>query len=771
MLRFLYNPEFFRLSLFLASLPLSAVASETTGEPTFVGREKCTVCHEAGSKAWAGSHHDLAMQDADEESVLGDFDGAKLTVFGVTSEFFRKDDKYWVRTDGPDGKLQDFPVRYTFGVFPLQQYLIGFPGGRLQALDIAWDSRPAVQGGQRWFHLHPEDPVPPGDVLHWTGPNLNWNYMCADCHSTNLVKGYDAGTGRYETKWSEIDVSCEACHGPGSRHVAWAELAARGDKTGPADKGLAVVFDERRGVTWPIDPETGRPDRSRPVGERVEVEACARCHSRRSRLSETDAQGRPFLDAYRPALLTEGLYHPDGQVEDEVYVWGSFVQSRMYQAGVTCSDCHDPHTAETRLPGAQVCAQCHAPEKYAVSAHHHHPEDSAGVDCLACHMPSTTYMGVDARRDHGFRVPRPDLSVALGVPDVCTRCHEDKDAGWAARQVETWYGPPPRGLQRYAGAFDAARRHLPGADRMLKALAADPGQPGIARATALSHLGANLDSDAVALIEQGLGSDDPLERLGALDALQNVGPRERVMAFPLLEDEQLAVRIEAARVLAPFLRTARVPKAHKEMLEKGIGEYIAVQAFNAERPETRLNLGTLYTGMGRNREAELAYRQALRLQTQFVPARVNLAQLLSEDGREAEAVAVLEEGIALDPTDASLQHAMGLSLVRRKRSREALEYLAAAAREAPEVSRYSYVYGVALVSGGDRDAGLKVLAEAQRRHPGDTDILLALVSYHREAGHRDAALEYARLLRDVMPGDPDLERLIGELERGGSMGK
>ncbi|MCG6868207.1 MAG: tetratricopeptide repeat protein [Gammaproteobacteria bacterium] len=757
----------FSCSLFsLVLVPLSVLGSATVDEPAFVGRERCTACHEAESAAWSGSHHDLAMQAADDESVLGDFNDAKLTVFGVTSEFFRKDGQFRVRTDGPDGKLQDYPVRYTFGVYPLQQYLIEFPGGRLQALDIAWDARPAEQGGQRWFHLHPEDPVPPGDVLHWTGPNLNWNYMCADCHTTNLVKGYDAGTGRYETKWSEIDVSCEACHGPGSGHVVWAERAAKGEASGSTDKGLTVVFDERSGVAWSIDPDTGKPSRSKPAGERKEVDACARCHSRRGRLSGDDVQGRPFLDAYRPALLTEGLYHTDGQVEDEVYVWGSFLQSRMYQAGVTCSDCHDPHTAGTRLPGDAVCAQCHAPDRYAVASHHHHPQESAGANCLACHMPATTYMGVDARRDHSFRVPRPDLSVTLGVPDACTRCHEDEGPEWAAQQVEAWYGRPAKGLQDYAGTLDAARRRLPGADRLLKTLVADTGQPAIARATGLTHLGAYPDAESLKLIEQGLGSGDPLERLGALEALQDVGLRDRAAAFPLLEDDLLAVRIEAARVLAPFLRAARLPEAYQAMLEKGIEEYISVQAFNAERPETRLNLGALYAETGRVREAELAYRQALRLQPHFIPARVNLVQLLSENGREADAATVLEAGMALDPGDASLQHTMGLSLVRRKRQDEALEHLAAAARAAPEVSRYAYVYGVALVSGGDRDAGLKVLAEAQRRHPGDTDILLALVSYHRDAGHRKEALEYARLLRALTPGDPDLERLIGELEGG-----
>jgi len=233
-------------------------SDEIQAPPTFVGGKVCAGCHQKEYKLWQGSHHDLAMQVANDNTVLGDFSDANFTYFGVTSTFYKRDGKFKVRTDGPEGKLKDYEIKYAFGVYPLQQYLIEFPGGRLQALSIAWDSRPKGEGGQRWFHLYPKEKITHDDTLHWTGPNQNWNYMCAECHSTNLKKNYDLKSDTYSTTWFEINVSCEACHGPGSRHVAWAEHKSDREKLdSDPDKGLIVVLDERKGVKWTIDSETG----------------------------------------------------------------------------------------------------------------------------------------------------------------------------------------------------------------------------------------------------------------------------------------------------------------------------------------------------------------------------------------------------------------------------------------------------------------------------------------------------------------------------------
>jgi predicted CXXCH cytochrome family protein len=438
------------------------------------------------------------MAQATEKSVLGTFNKAKFSYAGLTSTFFKRDEKFFVNTDGPDGKLRDYEIKYTFGVMPLQQYLIEFPDGRLQALSIAWDSRPKKDGGQRWFHLYPNQRITYDDELHWTRPSQNWNFMCADCHSTDVRKNYDPATDKFQTRWAEISVGCEACHGPGSNHAAWAKSESpplqKGGKGGfesagkiplnpPFPKGdasskeLAVQLTERRGIAWTQNAATGNSGRSQPRAADREIEVCAQCHARRGQIGEGYQAGKPFLDHYRPALLTPPLYHSDGQQRGEVYNWGSFLQSKMYASGVTCSDCHNPHSGKLRAEGNTLCATCHLPSKYDTTSHHHHKPASAGASCVGCHMPTTTYMVVDPRHDHSLRIPRPDLSVKFATPNACNGCHANRDARWAATQVNQWYGHDPQGYQRFAGAFAAAGSDALDAQKQLRAIAADATQP------------------------------------------------------------------------------------------------------------------------------------------------------------------------------------------------------------------------------------------------------------------------------------------------------
>jgi Tfp pilus assembly protein PilF len=303
-----------------------------------------------------------------------------------------------------------------------KQYLIAMPGGRLQALGIAWDSRPRAGGGQRWFFLYPGQKITVDDSRHWTGLDQNWNYIRADCYSTNLRKNYDARTRTFSTSYSELDVSCEACHGPGSNHLRWARKES--DSGNIANEGLTTALDERKGVAWSVDQATGNAQRSGPRQSEREIQMCARCHSRRGEIQEDYVHGQPVGDDYRVALLDEGLYFPDGQIKEEDYEYGSFVQSKMFHAGVTCGDCHEPHNSKLRADGNVVCGQCHLPQKYDSPAHHFHKTGSAGARCVGCHMPTRTYMVVDVRRDHSLRIPvgarelnadRPEARLNLGL--------------------------------------------------------------------------------------------------------------------------------------------------------------------------------------------------------------------------------------------------------------------------------------------------------------------------------------------------------------------
>ncbi|NJD25507.1 MAG: tetratricopeptide repeat protein [Betaproteobacteria bacterium] len=738
-----------------------AASSQPPAKAEYVGAAACAQCHAGEAKAWQDSQHARAMQHATEGTVLGDFADARFTHAGVTTTFFRRDGRFMVNTDGPDGKRADFEVTHTFGLAPLQQYLVPFPGGRLQALGVAWDSRPKQAGGQRWFHLYPEQKPKAGDPLHWTGIDQNWNYQCADCHSTNLRKGYDPAAGNFRTTATDRSVGCESCHGPGSRHVDWARKES--PREALAGKGLVVSLGERRGVQWNLDAQSGSARRSRPRDTNLELETCARCHARRGQFSDDWQPGQPFGDAFRTSLLTPGLYYVDGQMHDEVFNYASFLQSRMHAQGVTCSDCHEPHGGKLRAPGNAVCAQCHAPARFDVPAHTRHAPASPGAACSACHMPTTTYMVVDPRHDHSFRIPRPDRSVTLGVPNACTNCHTKEGAAWAAAAVARWFPQRSPGFQTFAEAFRDGDRGAPGAQAALAAIVADAAQPGIVRASALHRLGSFLGPQTLPVIVQALADRDPLVRAASAQALAGADARTRTRLLPrLLDDPVRDVRMESARSLAGDAEAGLAP--HERIrFDSALAEWTAGQRFNADRPEANTALGTLLALRGDLGGAEAAYRRAIALDPTYIEAAINLADLFRAQARDADAERTLRAALERSPSAAPMHHVLGLSLVRQQRRQEALAELGRAARLAPADARFTYVYGVALYDTGKRAEALRVLNAALARSPYDRNLLMALVSYELAAGNAAAARRHAALLRELEPGNPDIERMAREI--------
>jgi predicted CXXCH cytochrome family protein len=752
--------------------PSAGVADISAEKLGFVGSETCAGCHQAEATAWHGSQHAHAMAHATEQTVLGDFNDASFDYYGVHSRFFRKDGKFFVETDGADGKLASFEVKYTFGLDPLQQYLVEFSDGRIQALPLAWDSRPKEKGGQRWFHLYPNEDITHDDVLHWTKLNQNWNFMCAECHSTGVRKNYDAATDRFATTWAEISVGCEACHGQGSAHVAWAKAKHGWWPFGDGDStmGLLAWFDERAGTVWSHDPKTGNPQRSAaPAILRKEVETCGRCHARRGQISEDWIPGRPLSDTHIVAMLTDGLYQADGQMLDEVYNYGSFKQSRMFAAGVTCSDCHDPHSAKLKLPGDNVCLQCHAADTYAKAAHNHHEGVNPAVGCVSCHMPARSYMVVDRRHDHSFRVPRPDLSAKLGTNNACNDCHTDKSSDWAAAAIAGWFGPNREGLQNYGPAFHAAWHDEPGAETLLAAVAADDKASAFARASALADLAGSLSPATLGLARKGLADPDPMLRLAALDMLEGVPP-ERLwpVVSPLLSDPIRGVRLRAASLLAA-MPSEKLSAFDRERLEKAFEEFLAAQQLNADRPEARAMLGSVYARRGQTEEAEAEFKAALKLSPAYGPASANLADLYRQLGRDADADSVLRKAIETSPKDAGLHHARGLALVRLKHQDEAIAELRRATELEPDRARYAYVYAVGLDASGHRSDAIQVLKDNLARHPEDRDTLSALIGFTRDAGDAAAALQYAEQLARLEPTNAELKALIETLRRSAAV--
>ncbi|WP_170921126.1 cytochrome c3 family protein [Enhydrobacter aerosaccus] len=734
-----------------AGAPAGAPAEAPTlrAADGFVGSSRCAACHPEEHAGWQGTQHAHALQPVSEATVRGNFNDVAFEKDGVVTRFHREGGRYLVETIGPDGHPGHFEVKYTLGLEPLQQYLIELPGGRLQAFGIAWDTRPATAGGQRWFDLYPAQKLGPGDALHWTGLQQTANFMCLDCHVTDLRKGYDAATNAYASTWSEAGVGCEACHGPGAAHVADPHVR------------LPAQFRARATNIWGGDPAK-RPDVP-AAGRTAEVETCARCHARRTQLTDAIQAGQPFGDGFHASLLEHGLYRADGQMQDEVFNYGSFLQSRMFAKGVSCSDCHDPHTQKLRADGNAVCGQCHEPTKYATRTHHFHDPASKAGECATCHMPTTTYMIVDPRHDHSFRVPRPDLAASLDVPDVCATCHADKPAGWTAQQLATRLGHAPAGFQTFGPAFFAADHGAPGAQVSLAAIANDANQPAIVRASAIER-SAGLDPALTGIDLHGALADrDPLVRAAAAEALAsgNAAPW-RADLVPLLRDPVRAVRIAAARTLAgPGER--QLSDSDRAAFTKALEDYIAVQRFNADRGEAHMNLALLELRRGNSLLADDHLARAIAVDPTFVPAYAQLADLYRRRRDEARAEAILRQALARNPRSGLAHFELGLSLVRQHQLPAAMRELQQAADLEPDAARFGYVYAVALQQAGREAEAVQRLDDVLARHPYDVEALSAQAIWAIRRGDTRTALDRLTTLQALRPADRTIGQEIDRL--------
>ena len=739
-------------ALILVAIPLyfytgddSSKADKQTGEaPRFVGSESCRDCHVPEFDLWEGSHHDLAMDVATEASVLGDFNDAEITVHGVTSRFYRRDGKYFVHTNGVGGEMEDFEITHTFGWFPLQQYLVPFPGGRLQTLPLAWDSR-----DNKWFRVPPDEPVAADDWLYWTNAAQNWNGMCAQCHSTNLEKNYDPVSDSYNTTWSDIDVGCEACHGPGSLHVEWAEMP---DMARPQTPGF----------------ELARQTSNLTAPEHVEL--CAPCHSRRGSIADIDHTETEFLDSFLPSTLDQGLYFADGPILAEVYVWGSFTQSKMYRHDVRCSDCHNVHSIERVKEGNELCLQCHRAAQYDTTDHHFHKQEGeqgdpilaadgevlfdvgTGAQCVECHMPGRYYMGNDYRPDHSFRVPDPALNAAIGSPDACLRCHVDKDSQWSQDTVIEWYGPGRSA--HYGEVLAAGRQGDPEAVDDLARLASDVLYPVIVRATALSLLGAYPLPQAGQALQTALMDEEALIRRTAVQSLpiEDEGTFVRTLA-PLLDDPVKGVRIEVASRLAGdpvrFLRPEQ-----KQVYDRVLQEYKDAMNYSGDFPFARYNLGNLYSSLGQADQAISEYEASIRIDQQFHPAKVNLAILLSQEGENERAEELLRSVVDEQPGMLEVAYSLALLLVEMQEYQEAVNYLEQASAGLPERARIHYNLGLLYQHLQDAIRAEQKLREALALEPGNLGFQYALADHYLKRGLFEQARPIAEAMARMHPNEP-----------------
>ena len=705
-----------------------------SADATFVGSEECRDCHRPEYDKWRTSHHRMAMAKASQETVLGDFNNAVFEYFGTKSIFYRKDGGFFVKTQGPGGEMGEFEITHTFGWFPLQQYLVPFPGGRMQCLPIAWDDKK-----KQWYHLSPEKQIEPTDWLYWTRNAQNWNGMCAECHSTNLVKGYDMASGTYQTSWSEISVGCEACHGPGSQHVAWAKMPEMGR---PRIENFALTVKTAR------------------LGARQQIELCAPCHARRSSMDNNPHQLVDFMDYAIPSLLTEGLYFADGQILDEVYVYGSFMQSKMYARDVRCSDCHDVHSIRRIKKGNTLCLQCHKSADYDSKKHHFHKRQGekgeairdkngevlfdvgSGAQCEQCHMPGRYYMGIDYRPDHSFRIPRPDLSTSLGTPNACNRCHYDKSNEWSQEYMVLWYGTRQR--PHYGSILAAGREHQPEALEALAKLAEDRLYPAIARATALEQLSAYENEKSSLAFILALTDEEAIMRHTAVRRLNEPDPWKMLsLLSPLLYDPVKAVRIEAAQRLT-VIPSEMITGDLRLKFEGVLAEYRKAAEHTGDFAASRHNLGNMYANLGKTELAVTHYKKAIQIDDLFYPAKVNLAGIYNRIGRNRDAEMLLRSVVEQYPDLYQIKYSLALLLAEEKKYKAAEVYLTAAVSGMPLHARARYNLGLLQQQLGRDNLAEASLRKAVNMEPGNIDYLYALADFYLKRGRWKRAEEIAR---------------------------
>lgn len=732
------------LSSFVHALPENIEKTK----PNYVGTENCTGCHQKQAADWQLSDHFKAMAEANVDTVLGDFNNKQVSFHGISHTFFKKDESYYVRTLNKQNQTQDFKIDYVFGHYPLQQYLIDVGDGHFQAFNVAWDSRTKDEGGQRWYHLQPDEKIDANHPFHWTGSFLNWNSRCAECHSTNLEKNYSVGDLSYKTSWSDINVACEACHGPGSEHIGVVNSKQKKEVT---DFGLAYAM--QNSIKWQFSVDDPI---AKPIGEASDkhISMCGGCHSRRQVIGDRNTPN-DYHETYRLQTLENGLYFADGQILDEVYVLGSFMQSKMHQAGVTCMDCHNPHSGKLIAEPNQVCAQCHQSSVFESPKHTLHSK-AGDLQCVDCHMPERVYMGVDARRDHSFSIPRAAASRELGLPLACDQCHNDKEPSWAVDVFKS------HGIKEQVPEWVLARHKVANLDasalRPLYREISDADLPPLIRASLLNHLANFPSQESLTVVAKNLKDDDALVRASAVSSLVFADQQTRwSILSPLLDEKSHLVRFEMAPLLAPSLAQLN-DRPEQLKLQQIIDEYREALKQTEDMPGSQLALAELELRIGRVKAAEQAYKAAISIVPSFVPALLNYSDFLRNQGRAAEEADLLKLAIKRVPDSASAQHAMGLHLIRAKDYQGALPYLKSAAlSEGLDANpRFAYIYAVALDTLGQTSTAVQVLEAADKRWPRQVESLVALVMYLEKTQQLKKIPRYLRVLNTIAPESPQI---------------
>lgn len=716
--------------------------SNVSEEVQYVGKKVCVECHISEYNQWQGSHHDKAMEPATEETVLGDFNNQIIKYNGFNHRVYKQDHRFFVETDGDDGTLQEFQIKYTFGYYPLQQYLVEMEKGRMQVLPITWNSKDSV-----WYHMaeanYPDEVIDHSNWLHWTNQAQNWNGMCADCHSTNLQKNYDFETDSFHTTWSEVDVSCEACHGPASKHLEW---AAKAD------------YARRDDVNYGLTVKTSGVDN---YGY---TDICMRCHARRSAIGDYH-HNKDIYNHSIPDLPIPEDFYVDGQILNEDYVYASFTQSKMYMRDVNCNNCHNVHSTEQLFDDNRLCTQCHRADDYNTYNHHFHKtvdekgesviaddgvefEVGEGSRCVNCHMPAQFYMGVDYRNDHSFRIPRPDLSDQLGSPNACNQCHANKSTKWAISYINKWYGISR--LSNYGIVFKEAQQKSPKGLEGLKRIYADEVYSEMIRATALYYLGTYYQKESKAILIDALSHINSHIRYNALRVLLMDDDQSFRAVLYLLSDPTKAIRIECASKLSAVDK-AQIPSKYYKVLEKANRDYISELNYNADSPIGKLNLANYYMNHHQLKLADKFYKEALKQDNELHIIKVNLAMLYNSQGRYNKAEILFKDYLLQVPSDGNTTFSYALFLSERQRYDESFNLMLKADKLLPFDDRIKY--NIAMMYDFEKNYLLAetYLKKAILINRNSIDYHVALMNLYLKYQHNEYAVNTASYILEHFP--------------------
>lgn len=713
----------------------SPAAEKTESSPNeFVGDAKCQTCHTKEFNDWKVSDHYHAMLPPNDSTVLGDFNNVKFSADGVTSTFFKKDGKFFINTEGEDGENHDFEVKYTFGFRPLQQYLVEFNGGRMQATRVCWDTEK-----KQWFHQYKGQKIAPNEWIHWTGNGQNWNTMCAYCHSTDLQKNYDVEADTYHTTFKTVNVSCESCHGPGKHHIEYVESDNFKEGKKIANSYLAMG--------------------ANPV-QSVEVNSCAPCHAVRMEVSNNLLVSDELLDNFIPEIPTDERFYADGQVKLEDFIHTSFLQSKMFRHNVKCSNCHNPHTGRVLFTTNNLCLQCHG-KSYDDPKHTFHPINTVASQCVSCHMPARTFMEVDERHDHSFRVPRPDLSVKYNTPNACNDCHKDKSMQWTADAIIKWYGPDR--------AYHFAEDLIPGSllnsesEAHLLKLTKDTSVPSIIKATAAFYLGNINSQNSLSALFETLKDPDAQVRYRGLRGLANYPvPSFMNQVLPLLSDRVRAVRIAAADLFLA-VPAEQFPAQYSNAFASAKNELYNYLINQADFAVGSSMLADYYVHTGDNNNAIKFYLRSIQKDSMLNYARLNLASVYNTEMQNQAALFQLNQAQRIDPKSDRIYYNLALLQIEMRDTSSALLNFKKAVALSSSDPRLYYNYGLLLMQLKKDKEAENIFTTGMKIAPMNPDLHYALAYFYLKQKLPKQALPYAQFLKDNDPQNPQYQSIFSAL--------